>query len=260
MPHSEQDPVARLVTIMATLRSPEGCPWDAEQTPESLKPYLLEEAYELLEALDGGEAEPIREELGDLLLQVVFLARIFEEQGAFDLKDVARTIGDKLVRRHPHVFAELDETDQEALHRNWDRIKASEKAGRKQPQGLLAGLPSQLPALLRTQKALVKSARHGLPWPDATEQTQQLSENIDRLGSEDTIEDKQRQLGRILLGAVNLCRLHGIDAEDALRTTTGDFLTRFSDLEEQLHEKGLSLANAGEEQMATLRSEFEAQD
>src|SRR5581483_2282501 len=156
----------RLVEIMARLRGPGGCPWDREQTPETLRPYLLEEAYEVLDALDAGDAAAVRDELGDLLLQVVFHAQLAAEAGRFTVADVAQAIADKLVRRHPHVFGDVRVADADEVMRNWRRIKAEERRTKGEDRDLFAGVPAALPAVLRAQQLGEKAAQVGLDWPD----------------------------------------------------------------------------------------------
>lgn len=237
--------ITRLLEIMAKLRSPEGCPWDAQQTPQSLKPYLLEEAYEVLEALDEEIPAGIREELGDLLLQVVFLARIFEERGEFTFEDVAGSIADKLVRRHPHVFAGLDESDFDALHKNWDRIKAAEKDHQPQRASLISAPPRTLPALQRAQKVLTKMSRYDLPHAagpespeeDALSRLQRDLENCDR-------NDAESRLGGFLLDVAEVARQNGIDAEGTLRRSTDRLVRKTQTFEESLDKKGTTLADA----------------
>jgi MazG family protein len=212
--HDVGTSLLRLVQIMARLRGPGGCPWDAEQTSESLKPYLLEEAYEVLEALDNGVPEAIRDELGDLLLQVVFHARIFEELQQFDLGDVANAIADKLERRHPHVFAD-QHCPAEQLDEQWQRIKETE--GRSTLCKSKEPLPDRLPALLSARKLLTRLARQKsvtltskdphllLQQLSAAEQDQQRSASV------------AESLGDLLLLSVDLGRRLGLDAEEALR-------------------------------------------
>src|SRR5215813_13980631 len=158
----------RLVDVMARLRAPGGCPWDREQTFESLRPYLVEEAYEVLDAIDRGDVAGLRDELGDVLLQVLFHSEIAAEGGHFRLADVARTIADKLVRRHPHVFADVAVRDADEVVRNWRRIKAEERHAAGREADLFAGVPAALPALARAQRLGEKAAHVGLDWPDAT--------------------------------------------------------------------------------------------
>lgn len=204
----------RLLQIMARLRGPEGCPWDAEQTTESLKPYLLEETYEVLEALDHGAPDAIRDELGDLLLQVVFHARIFEERQHFDMHAVVNAIADKLERRHPHVFAN-QQCPPEQLHAQWERIKAAE--GTSAPRKRGESHPWQLPALLGARKALNKCARQSTV-PTANIDPQALLKLL--VTASKSAEDSAiltRILGDLLLATVDIGRHLGLDAEEALR-------------------------------------------
>lgn len=229
--------VERLLNIMATLRSPNGCPWDAEQTPESLKPYILEETYEVLEAIDSGIPEAICEELGDLLLQVVFLARIFEEQGAFDLGDVAKVIADKLVRRHPHVFGDQPPSDIKSLNAQWDRIKFSEKREKGESTMALGGVPRDLPALLRARKLGEKACRSGFSDIDSVDFFGEIRDGLDKLeqatkeGNQQAVET---ELGDILFAIVNFGRLEHVDAEEALRSTLNRFILRFEQVERSM--------------------------
>jgi MazG family protein len=233
--------VGRLLSIMATLRSPDGCPWDAEQTPESLKPYILEETYEVLEAIDHGAPEAICDELGDLLLQVVFQARIFEERRAFDLGDVANVIADKLVRRHPHVFGDQQCRDIDTLNAQWDRIKAREKAERGETTAALSGVPRNLPALLRARKLGEKACRAGFGGLEAEDFFIKIKEDLAKLQRSVKNGDRQKmeaKLGDILFALANLGRLEQIDAEEALRSTLNRFSMRFEHIERSLTENG----------------------
>jgi MazG family protein len=248
----------RLLEIVATLRSPEGCPWDAEQTPESLKPYLLEETYEVLEALDGGEPSSICDELGDLLLQVIFQARLFEERQAFDMGDVADAIADKLIRRHPHVFAERRQSSIEALDAQWDRIKAKEKERRGESPTLLGGVPRHLPALLRARKLSEKASRVGFDWPAVDGIFAKIEEELEEF--KDALQHADRQamadeLGDLLFSIVNLGRFLNIDAEEALRQTANRFVARFGHIEATLAERGQTLQQSTPEEMDSLWNE-----
>lgn len=207
----------RLIEIMDRLRSPGGCPWDAEQTPESLIPYLLEEAHETIEAIEAGDPALICDELGDLLLQIVFHARIFSERGAFDLSDIATAISDKLIRRHPHVFADVTLQNHGDLTAQWEKVKAGEKAQRGEiERSLLESIPRSLPALSRTQKLIEKSARAGRVWPNSTENLVSCKTIVQALseGVNDT------KLGEALFALVAVARDAGIDPEGALRRAT----------------------------------------
>jgi MazG family protein len=244
----------RLLEIMALLRSPAGCPWDAEQTPESLRSYLIEEAHEVLEAIDSGETVAIREELGDLLLQIVFQSRIFEERGCFDVADVCDGISDKLVRRHPHVFAGQTARDAKALADQWERIKTEEKTARG-PFGALAGVPGSLPALRKARKISDKAARVGFDWPDMAGIRDKVREEFAEL--EEALEAQDRsaiedELGDLLFTLVNLGRFLAMDAEDSLNRAISRFQKRFSHMEEALTCQGRSLSVCAPDEMDVL--------
>jgi len=230
--------VEHLVDIMAILRSPDGCPWDAEQTPESLKPFLVEECYEVLAAIDAGAPEEIRDELGDLLLQVVFLARIFEERGLFDIGDVANAISDKLVRRHPHVFADAGDRDRKSLDLQWDRIKGRERTSRGNSASVMAGIPKELPALLRARKIHEKSNRYHLSPPSGDHR---LESNLEAIGNVLTHSEEQvreKAFGDLLFGLVRIGHAMNLDAEDALRMSCTRYVEQLSTLESSLAERG----------------------
>ena len=205
----------KLLTTMQTLRAPDGCPWDAEQTPESLAPYILEEACETIEAIETGSPEMIVDELGDLLLQVVFQAEIFAERGQFDFADVAAAITAKLVRRHPHVFASGDPARSgDELARQWDSIKRAEQAGQPRlPSHPLGHLPGNLPALQRAQKLISRARRAGVDLQHCL------------APSSPQIAVDAETVGRNLLALVNQAELNGVDAEQALRRTVQKALT-----------------------------------
>ncbi|MDZ4184589.1 MAG: nucleoside triphosphate pyrophosphohydrolase [Desulfuromonadales bacterium] len=207
----------RLIDIMDRLRSPGGCPWDAEQTPETLVPYLLEEAHETIEAIESGDPSLICDELGDLLLQVVFHARIFSERGAFDVGDIANAISDKLVRRHPHVFADVTLQSHGDLTAQWEKVKTGEKAQRGESERtLLESIPRSLPALSRTQKLMEKSARAGRIWPNSSENLASCATTVQALYTGMSDE----ALGEALFALVAVARDSGIDPEGALRRAT----------------------------------------
>lgn len=225
--------LARLVDIMHRLRAPGGCPWDREQTPESLRPYLVEETYEVLDALDAGEPNAIRDELGDLLLQVVFHAEIAAEDGRFTIGDVATAIADKLVRRHPHVFADAQADDADAVVANWRRIKAAERAARGEV-GVLAGVSRELPALARAQQVGDKLAQVGFDWPDAAAVLAKVDEERAELGAALAAGDGAqagRELGDLLLTLASLARHLGVQAEMVLRDATGRLVGRVAHVE-----------------------------
>jgi len=253
-----QNAIGRLLEIMATLRLPDGCPWDARQTPASLKPYLLEETYEVLEAIDRKEPSGICEELGDLLLQIVFQARIHEEQGAFDMADVAEGIADKLVRRHPHVFGDRRPGDIKTLDAQWNRIKDEEKAGRGEVPTVLGGVPAQLPALQRARKLSEKAARVGFDWPDADGILAKIDEELQEFTGafeRSNHDDMTAELGDLLFTLVNLGRFLDIDAEEALRQANNRFTARFQYIEKAVAARGRSVAQSSPREMNDLWDE-----
>lgn len=248
-----QEKFDRLVSIMHKLRAPGGCPWDAEQTHESLKRYLLEEAYEVIEAIDGASDDLLREELGDLLLQPVFHAAIAEEAGAFTIHDVLDTLCDKLVRRHPHVFGDVRIESSSAQVENWERIKREEK--RAERKSAISGVPPQLPALMKAQKITEKAARVGFDWEHADQVFAKVLEELhefEQAWAENDSEQMENELGDLLFAIVNLGRFLELDAEEALRKTIGRFQKRFQFVEESLHADGRKLQDTALEEMDRL--------
>ncbi|MBI1846227.1 MAG: nucleoside triphosphate pyrophosphohydrolase [Candidatus Rokubacteria bacterium] len=237
----------RLLDIMARLRSPNGCPWDRDQTRASLKAYLIEEAYEVLEAIEVGRVEALEEELGDLLFQVVFHAQIASEQGEFTMADVLRRLGDKMVRRHPHVFGTATvETPGEALAQ-WEAIKQREGGPADGRRSVLDGVPRTLPALLRAQRVQTKAARVHFDWPDARAAWGKVEEEVREAGEALAVGDPLRvreELGDLIFSLVNVARLSGLDAEDALQATIQKFRRRFTEMEATLAAGGTSVSEA----------------
>ena len=226
----------RLVEIMQRLLAPDGCPWDREQSPETLRRYVLEEACEVIDAIDSRDRASLREELGDLLLQVVFLGELMRREGAFGPDDIVRGIADKLVRRHPHVFADTKVTGADQVLENWERIKAAEKKDR----GLLDSVPRSMPALTRAQRIGEKVERVGFDWPDARGSRAKVSEEVgelDRAMAEGDHARVEEELGDVLFAIVNLARHVKIDAESALRKTTEKFQRRFAHVEARVKER-----------------------
>lgn len=247
-----------LVEVMARLLGPDGCPWDREQTLGSLAPYLLEETYELLEAIETGGPAEHREELGDLLMQIVFQAALQARDGAFTIDDVIAGITEKLIRRHPHVFGDASADSTDTVLAQWEQIKAVEKAGKPDANRLLAGVPAALPALQRAQKLTARAARVGFDWPDVGGCLAKLQEEIGELEEAMAAGDDaatRAELGDILFSAVNLARKLGHDAETALRGTTRRFSERFAYIEDRLRERGLSPDEASLEDMDRLWEE-----
>lgn len=234
----------RLVEMMATLRAPDGCPWDQEQTFDSLKPYLIEEAYEVLDAMEEGSEREHCEELGDLLFQIVFHAEIAREKGAWDLADVIDAIADKIESRHPHVFAGVALEEGVSIDDHWVRIKAAEKASKKGRRvSVIDGVPRQAPALLRAERITEKASRIGFDWPDVQGVRAKVGEELAELDEAIASRDPaaiEHELGDLLFAVANLARHVGSPAEDALRGAIRRFETRFAHVEEGLHEKGLA--------------------
>lgn len=247
---AEQDgaTLGRLVGVMRRLLAPDGCPWDREQTFESLRKYALEEACEVIDAIDSGDRKAIREELGDLLLQVVFQAELGRREGAFGIDDVVSGIVEKLVYRHPHVFGDLEAKDANEVLSNWEKLKVKEKGER----GILAGVPRSLPALTRSQRIGEKVQRVGFDWADAKGSREKVSEEIRELdaaiasGDDQAIED---EMGDVLFALVNLSRHVKVDAEGALRRTIDKFTRRFDHVEKQVKAEHGGWTGAGEENL-----------
>ncbi|WP_309603820.1 nucleoside triphosphate pyrophosphohydrolase [Phenylobacterium sp.] len=240
-------PIDRLLAIMARLRDPrDGCPWDLEQTFATVAPYTVEEAYEVADAIQRNDLGDLKDELGDLLLQVVFHARMAQEAGAFGFDDVARAINDKMIRRHPHVFA--DETYASLTHQKegWEALKAAERAGKRAggkagPESLLDDVPLGLPALTRAVKLSRRAAGVGFVWPTVQEVMAKLHEEVGELEAEiaaGDLEKARQELGDVLFVVANLARTLEVDPEDSLRFTNAKFVRRFQYIEARLAERG----------------------
>jgi MazG family protein len=252
------DAVEKLLAIMARLRGPDGCPWDREQTLKTLRPYVLEETYEVLEAMESGDSREHCEELGDLLLQIVFQARIAEEEGRFDFADVAEAISAKLVRRHPHVFGDARVKDAEGVMRQWVALKREEKAARGGGKSVLEGVPREMPALARAERLTEKASRIGFDWPDPAgarakvdEELRELDEAI-RGGERERVED---ELGDVLFAVANLARKLQLPPEEALRNAVKRFIARFEHVERELERRGVPHGTATLEEMDRLWEE-----
>jgi tetrapyrrole methylase family protein/MazG family protein/ATP diphosphatase len=225
--------VTRLVGLMRRLLAPGGCPWDREQTFETLRKYVLEEACEVIDAIDSGDRGALKEELGDLLLQVVFQAELARTQAGFAIDDVVEGIIDKLVRRHPHVFGHMSAKDADEVLRNWEKIKAAEKKDR----GVLGGVPRSMPALTRAQRIGEKVARVGFDWASAAGSRAKVTEELRELDQAILRDDKdavEAEMGDVLFALVNLSRHLGVDAEGALRRTSDKFTKRFAHVEQRV--------------------------
>jgi len=250
--------VDRLLATMSRLRGPGGCPWDREQTLESLRPYVLEETYEVLEALDSGDPRAHREELGDLLLQIVFQARIAEEEGRFDFADVADAINEKLLARHPHVFGDAEAKDADAVLRQWAALKRKENQARGGGKSVLEGVPREMPALARAERLTEKASRVGFDWPDPAGARAKVGEELAELDEAIAGGDRRRiedEVGDLLFAVANLARKLGVPPEEALRRALGRFLDRFHFVEDALERRGVPHGEATLEEMDRLWDE-----
>jgi len=257
----EGDAMEYFIGIVRRLRGEGGCPWDREQTHKSLRPYLLEETYEVLEALDAGDMNKLREELGDLLLQVVLHSVIAEEEGEFTLEEVAAGISEKLIRRHPHVFGDVRVSGTGDVLRNWEAIKRSERGERQ--ESLLDGVPKYMPALSRAFEIQKRASRVGFDWPDLQGPLDKIREEmheLERALKEGPSEALEEEAGDLLFSVVNLCRFVGVDPEAALRSTVEKFVRRFQHIERELARRGLTPAEATLHQMDELWEEAKPKD
>jgi MazG family protein len=239
-PLSEQQGATfpRLVELMQRLLADDGCPWDREQSFASLRRFVLEEACEVIDAIDGGDREEHKAELGDLVLQVVFQAELGRREGSFGPDDVVAAICEKLVRRHPHVFGDATATDADEVLRNWEQIKAAERRAKPKDEGVLGGVPRSLPSLVRAQRVGEKAARVGFDWPDVLGSRAKVAEELGELDAAVARGDKaqiEAELGDALFALVNLARHTGVDAESALRGTIEKFTRRFGEVERAVH-------------------------
>ncbi len=244
-----------LVQIMARLRAPDGCPWDQEQSHESLKKYLIEEAYELLESIDGKDDAAMTEECGDVLLQVVFHAQIAKDEGRFTIDDVIDSISNKLVRRHPHVFGDREAHDAEEVLRNWEADKQKEKPERN---SVLDGIPKAMPALMRAHQLQKKAARVGFDWDHTEDVLDKIEEEIQEVREaikENKPEKVHDEMGDLFFALVNLARFLDIYSEEALQSTNHKFTQRFQYIEQKLKEQGKKPEDSNLEEMDKLWEE-----
>ena len=261
---SEQKPIDRLLEIMARLRDPEdGCAWDLRQTFASVAPYTVEEAYEVADAIERGDLADLKDELGDLLLQVVFHARMAEECGDFSFDDVATAICDKMIRRHPHVFAGANFTDLTEQSRAWEDIKSQERADKGRAASILDDVPIGLPALTRAVKLSKRAARVGFVWRQTEDVLDKLDEELEELRVEIRAGDlvkAREELGDLLFVCANLARDLEIDPEDALRATNAKFVRRFHFIERALSANGRTPEQSSLEEMDELWNAAKAEE
>jgi MazG family protein len=250
---------ARLVEIVATLRSPEGCPWDREQTIDSLKPYVLEETYEVVEAIDRGDHAALREELGDFVFEAVFLAQLESEAGHFTIADSLTAIAEKLIRRHPHVFAraagEAPVSSAGEVVTRWEQIKAQERGGAGKPKTLLGTVPLALPALLRAYQIGLRANSVGFDWLRPADVVDKIQEEVDEVraavaaGSAASREQVEEEMGDLLFTIANLSRHLGIEPETALRKANDKFTRRFGAMERAIEQTGRAMRDLDLEEL-----------
>lgn len=248
----------RLIEIMARLRSPEGCPWDREQNFDSIKPYLLEETYEVLDAVDKRDWRALAEELGDVMLEAVFFAQMAAEEKLFGIEDSLDAINEKLVRRHPHVFGSGTAKTPGEVKQRWDEIKAEEKRDKNQAPELLEPVPRALPALVEATQLTSRAAGVGFDWPNAGQVLEKLDEELKELAEARQGASREKiegELGDVLFVLVNLARFLAVDPEQALRKTNRKFRERFGYVERKLKEEGKSPSEATLEEMDALWNE-----
>lgn len=241
--------------IVAHLRAPDGCPWDREQTHLSLRTNLLEESYEALEAIDAGDFDSMREEFGDLLLQIVLHAQIASEEGRFTMTDVVQGIHDKIVRRHPHVFGDVEVDGVKDVLTNWEKLKEKERGKKKEEKGLLDGVPLSLPALTQAQEYQDRAARVGFDWPEIEGVLDKVREEIEEIKAAQNLEEVTGELGDLFFVLVNLARWRKVDAESALREANLKFKKRFGFVEQVAKKQGRSLSDMTLEEMDALWNE-----
>jgi tetrapyrrole methylase family protein/MazG family protein len=246
---AEQAQYQELRGIIARLRAPDGCPWDREQTHASLRHYLIEEAYEVLAALDAGDTAGLPEELGDLLFQVIFHAQLAEEAGEFAMTDVLRGLAEKLVRRHPHVFGEGRLETAGQVIEQWDQLKRRERA---EDESALASVPAAMPALAYAQTLLRRAASAGFAWPQREDVLDKLNEELEELSAAPSKAEAAAEFGDILFNLANYARYLEIDAEEALRQAGHKFRRRFGALERRARADGLDLAGLSREELLAL--------
>lgn len=253
-----------LVETIWRLRQPDGCPWDRKQTHESIGKNMIEEAYEALDCIEAGDEAHLREELGDVLMQVVLHAQIAADAGAFTMADVARDINDKLIRRHPHVFGECSADSADEVLVIWDSVKLAEKGAKdadaaeagERPEGLLEGVPRSLPALMEAQKVSRKAASAGFEWETVADVWDKVAEECAELEAEAPgTAERELEFGDLLFALVNVARKEGIDAESALRASTAKFRERWAAMENAAYEGGVSLESLTTEQLNSLWDE-----
>jgi tetrapyrrole methylase family protein/MazG family protein len=252
LPDKKTDSFTELKNIIARLRGPHGCPWDKKQTHASLRPFLVEESYEVLQALDEGIPEKLRAELGDLLLQIMLHAQIAAETGQFDIDDVISGISSKLIHRHPHVFGGQEVKDVEEVEQNWEALKQEERA---EGESILAGMPEQMPALAYSQSMQRRVAGVGFDWKKVEEIIDKLAEEVGEIKQATSKQEKANEFGDLLFTLANIARRLDIDLEMALRAANQRFYRRFTLMEELCRQRGINLASLSLDEQNALWEE-----
>ncbi len=247
------------VEVTAHLRAPNGCPWDREQTHESLRKHILEESYETISAIDSGNFVDMREEFGDLLLQVVLQSQIANEEGQFNVNQVVQGIYSKIVRRHPHVFGDAEITDADGVLANWEKLKEQERGKKKEGKGLLDGIPLALPALSQAQEYQDRAARVGFDWPEIEGVLEKIAEEVEEVKRATNAEELADEIGDLLFALVNLARWKKVDAESALRGTNMKFKRRFGYVEQGAKKQDRELSALSLDEMEALWQEAKRQ-
>ena len=266
MPSTKHTQLSRLLAVMQQLRDPQtGCPWDQKQTFTSIVPHTIEETYELAEAIYSGDMTDIKDELGDVLFQIVFYAQLAKEQGQFEFEDIAQAISDKLTRRHPHVFDELETKTDGELNLQWEKIKRQEResAGKSTDNSTLANIPKGMTPLLRAQKIQKKCAKVGFDWTELPPVVAKIHEEIDEVLAEVNAPEPNQQaieeeIGDLLFAVVNLARHSGVNAETALIKANQKFEKRFRQVEQVIEQQDINLADASLEQMEAAWQQIKA--
>jgi len=254
-PFGEGSSFESFAELVAHLRAPNGCPWDREQTHESLRKHLLEEAYEAISAIDSGDFTDMQEEFGDLLLQVVLQSQIANEEGQFNVNQVIQGIHSKIVRRHPHVFGDLKLEGVEGVLANWEKLKEKEREEKKEERGLLDGVPLALPALSQAQEYQDRAARVGFDWPEIEGVLEKIAEEIEEVKRASDEKELAAEIGDLLFALVNLARWKEVDAESVLRGTNMKFKKRFAYIEQGAKKQGRNLSDMTLEEIETLWQE-----
>jgi MazG family protein len=259
MPRMSKRSFDELVQLMTTLRGPNGCPWDRKQTLPDLKPYVIEEAYEVVDAIDQNDRRALAEELGDLLLQAVFIGELTREEGTFDIYDSITAIHDKLVRRHPHVFGDVEANDAETVLVNWEKLKQDER--KAENKSVLAGVPQSMPALLKASRLTEKASRVGFDWRRTEDVFDKLDEELGELREAVANGDQahmHEEIGDLLFTIANIARKLNVNPEEALQSTNRKFMSRFQSMESRVRERDQNLDQLELEEMDKLWDEAKA--